>query len=95
MEIEFVSLEQSSEEVVVREATEASTRVEWEQEAINDPAWLRRALRNPVQHKREVDVYRIARSETQVRLGPQVVVNTFPAAADDSARERVLISEVR
>ncbi len=85
VEIEFVSLEQSSRDVVVREATEASTRVQWQREEIDDPAWLRRALRNPIQHKREVDVYRIARSETQVRLGPQVVVNTFPAAADDSA----------
>lgn len=85
VEIEFVSIEEVTEDVVVKAAVPASTGVEWRREEIKDPAWLERALKNPIRHKREVDTYRFVETATATRLGPQVIVNTFPGAADDTA----------
>ena len=85
VEIEFLTLEQKSSEEEVSAAIAGSTEVTWEREAITDPAWIERALRNPIQHKRTVDVYRLEESATSTRLGERVFINTFPEAADDAA----------
>jgi outer membrane protein OmpA-like peptidoglycan-associated protein len=85
VEIEFVSIEDQSKDVIVSEAVAGGSEVTWEREPINDPAWLERALRNPIQHKRTVDVYRFEESSTATRLGERQFINTFPSAADDSA----------
>ncbi|MEM9532848.1 MAG: Ig-like domain-containing protein [Pseudomonadota bacterium] len=85
VEIEFVTLEERTEDVVIEPAVPGGTEVTWEREEIDDPAWLERALKNPVAHKREVDTYRYAEVDTAQRLGPQVVFNTFPTAQDDTA----------
>ncbi len=85
VEIEFVSIEEITEDVVVKAAVPSSTGFEWRREEIDDPAWLERALKNPVRHKREVDTYRFVETATETRLGPQIIVNTFPGAADDTA----------
>ena len=82
VEIEFVSLEKDTEEVQVRDE---SGRYKWVSEPIKDPAWMQRALRNPVQHKRSVDTYRFAETETRETVNPPVVINNFPQANDDSA----------
>lgn len=61
-------------------------RVSWKREPVAAPAaWIERALRNPVAHKRTVDVYRFETVETTETLGPQVLVNRPPVAVDDVA----------
>jgi len=45
--------------------------------------WIRRALRNPVQHKRIVDYYRYQQVSETVTEGTVVFDNTAPEAADD------------
>ncbi|MEM1090319.1 MAG: Ig-like domain-containing protein [Pseudomonadota bacterium] len=84
VEIEFVTLEERTEDVVITPAVAGGTDVRWEREEIDDPAWLERALKNPIAHKREVDTYRYAEVDNEQRLGPQVIVNTFPSAQDDA-----------
>ena len=85
VEIEFVSIESQAKDFVVNEAVAGSTEVSWERESIDDPAWIERALRNPVAHKRVVDVYRFEESTSSTRLGEVVFINTFPEATDDTA----------
>ncbi len=85
VEISFVTLEERNKEVVITPAVAAGTDVRWEREEIDDPAWLERALKNPIAHKREVDTYRYAEIDAEQRLGAQVIVNTFPSAQDDAA----------
>ena len=50
-----------------------------------EPVWLRRALRNPSEHKRTVDYYRIERTRSEISTGPVTPVNSAPQALDDSA----------
>ena len=45
--------------------------------------WIRRALRNPVQHKREVDTYRFQEVTRTVTEGEVVLVNRPPVANDN------------
>ncbi|MFK7957888.1 MAG: Ig-like domain-containing protein [Lysobacterales bacterium] len=85
VEIEFVTLEERTEDIVITPAVAGGTDVRWEREEIDDPAWLERALKNPIAHKREVDTYRYAEIDSEQRLGAQVIVNTFPSAQDDAA----------
>ncbi len=85
VEISFVTLEERTEDVVISPAVAGGTEVRWEREEIDDPAWLERAMKNPIAHKREVDTYRYAEIDSEQRLGAQVIVNTFPSAQDDAA----------
>ena len=48
-----------------------------------EAAWIRRALRNPVQHKRIVDYYRYQEVSETVLAGDVVFDNTAPEAVDD------------
>ena len=82
-EIEFVTVEENVA-VAPRPAPEPTQRITWEREPINDPAWVKRALRNPVQHKRTVDYYRFQTETTTETLGPVVFLNSAPVAVDDS-----------
>ena len=59
--------------------------VEWrEEEVATEPAWLRRALRNPATHKQSVDVYRTKSEATEVAEGPRRYLNRSPAAQNDA-----------
>jgi outer membrane protein OmpA-like peptidoglycan-associated protein len=61
--------------------------VEWRKEPIEAPAaWIERALRNPSEHKRTVDVYRIERVSSETTLGPREFINRPPVAQNDSFR---------
>ena len=84
VEIEFVSIEEGVEEVEVEVADPEAGRVKWVKEPITDPAWMERALRNPVAHKRTVDTYRYQTSTTDVRQTDPVLINTLPTAVDDA-----------
>ena len=85
VEIEFVSMEAGVEEVEVDVVDDEAGRVKWVREPITDPAWMDRALRNPIQHKRIVDFYQYAEEETRVTEQAPVVVNNFPTANPDAA----------
>ncbi len=82
VDIEFLSVEES----LTPEVTPApAAAVEWKREPVAAPAaWIERALRNPAQHKRTVDVYRFERTTTTTTLGPRQFANTAPNAVDDS-----------
>ena len=54
----------------------------YEEEAVPSP-WVERALRNPVSHKREVDVYQTSETSTTVIAGTRVYLNRPPVAVDD------------
>ncbi len=61
------------------------TRAAWREEEVEQvPAWLERALRNPVSHKKTVDVYRYEEEEVNRELGEREYLNRDPEARDDS-----------
>lgn len=83
VDVSFLSVEERTEPGAPR----VETRSEWKREPVPAaPAWIERALRNPAAHKRAVDVYRFETTEQSEQLGPQVLVNRAPQAADDSVQ---------
>ena len=83
VEIEFLTLE-SEERTITTAAVPGEEQIEWVKEPVTDPAWIKRALRNPIQHKRTVDTYRIEESESTETLGPMMFINQDPGAVDDA-----------
>lgn len=82
VDVEFLSVEQVRTPEV---ASKPAPTVEWKREPVAAPAaWIERALRNPAQHKRTVDVYRFERSSSETTLGPRQFANTAPNAVDDA-----------
>jgi outer membrane protein OmpA-like peptidoglycan-associated protein len=75
--IDFITIEERSEDIEPEPKTEL---VMERREVAQAPAWLQRALRNPIQHKREVDVYRIEREESTTSLGEIEFLNRVPEA---------------
>jgi outer membrane protein OmpA-like peptidoglycan-associated protein len=87
VEISFLSVEERSETPPPASVTEK--RIEWVREPVKAPApWIERALRNPAEHKRTVDVYRFETVQTDTTLGPVQFINRGPVAVDDSASVR-------
>lgn len=100
VDIEFVTLGESTVEVVVpappplspaaapaapRAPVPPAPTVEWRREEVAaEPAWVRRALRNPARHKQVVDVYRTTETSTSVSTGAKRYVNLPPQAAADA-----------
>ncbi|MBY6204513.1 Ig-like domain-containing protein [Halomonas denitrificans] len=87
VDVRFVRVVETEETVVVDpEPVEiAEAVVVREQEVQEVPAWVLRALRNPAQHKRTVDVYRFERTSTTVSLGDREFLNRAPVAENDVA----------
>lgn len=83
VEIEFLTLE-TEEQTVTTPGVPASQEIEWVKEPVTDPAWIKRALRNPILHKRTVDTYRVEESESTETLGPIQFINQDPGAVDDN-----------
>ena len=83
VDIEFLTIEET---VVPAPAPEpAPARIEWVREPVKaNPAWIERALRNPAEHKRTVDVYAFERTTQTETLGPRVYQNRPPVAVNDS-----------
>lgn len=82
VEISFVAKEEIVREVLVGEGQPVT---EWVQERVPvEAAWIRRALRNPVAHKRSVDYYRFNRVTERHTTGETVIENTGPTARNDS-----------
>lgn len=99
VDVEFVTFENKEETITLATAAPApmiaptpaltpmptKPAVEWRREVIeSEPAWLRRALRNPAQHKQTVDVYRQQESSVSVTRGERRYTNRAPSAVDDA-----------
>lgn len=89
VDIEFVTYEDATEDVAApasasetRTAAKDEPSVKWRDEEVpQEPAWIRRALRSPQEHKRAVDVYRIVEQRS---TSSSVVNNSPPVAVDDA-----------
>ncbi|WP_170113414.1 Ig-like domain-containing protein [Ahniella affigens] len=83
VEVSFLTVEEKLEEQPPKTVSEDI--VEWKKTPVKMPAaWIERALRNPSEHKRTVDVYRIEEVSENRTLGPRVFLNRGPAAANDT-----------
>ncbi len=81
VEISFVTERRSTETVTVG-PDEPATEVRRVEIPVEAP-WIRRALRNPVRHKRIVDYYRYQESTVTETEGEIEFANEAPQAADD------------
>ncbi len=83
VDVEFLTVEETT--VAAPEPSAPADKVEWIREPVKaNPAWIERALRNPAEHKRTVDVYRFEETTTTTTLGPREYLNGGPNAADDA-----------
>ncbi|MEO7326055.1 MAG: Ig-like domain-containing protein [Dokdonella sp.] len=84
VDIEFLSIEETTTPAPT--PVPATPGIEWVKEPVKaPPAWIERALRNPAEHKRTVDVYRFEKSASTTTLGPKQYTNHPPVAQDDTA----------
>lgn len=82
VEIAFTAEEEVMREVIVGEGQPIT---EWIQEKVPvEAAWIRRALRNPIAHKRSVDFYRYNRVTENLTTGETIIENTGPSAVNDA-----------
>jgi outer membrane protein OmpA-like peptidoglycan-associated protein len=82
VDIEFLTVEEMAAPAAPTQPATKSV-VEWVKEPVAaPPAWIERALRNPAEHKRTVDVYAFAKSTATTTVGPK---QHGPVAADDAA----------
>ncbi len=81
VEISFVTEESRTERIQVG-PDEPVTEIERVEVPVEAP-WIRRALRNPVRHKRIVDYYRYQESTTSITEGDVVFDNQPPVANDN------------
>ncbi|MFW5815421.1 MAG: Ig-like domain-containing protein [Wenzhouxiangella sp.] len=82
VEIAFVTEQKRTERV--RVSPEGPITEMRQVEVPSEAPWIRRALRNPVQHKREVDTYRFEEVTETVTEGEVVLDNQPPQASDSS-----------
>ncbi len=81
VEISFLTIEEDFIEVDI---ADEDLPMKWVKRKVDAPAaWISRALRNPAQHKRTVDVYKYQETETNTTLGEIVFLNALPVANDD------------
>ena len=81
VEISFVT-ERISTRTVTVGSNEPATEIRQVQVPV-EASWIRRALRNPVRHKRIVDYYRYQESTASVTEGEIEFANEAPQASDD------------
>lgn len=83
VDVEFLSIEEATAPAI--EPAAPADKVEWVREPVKaNPAWIERALRNPAEHKRTVDVYKFVESTSTTTLGPREYANDGPSAANDA-----------
>jgi len=81
VEITFLTIENDYIEVDI---ADEDMPMKWVKRKVDAPAaWINRALRNPAQHKRTVDVYKYQETETNTTLGEVIFLNADPVANDD------------
>ncbi len=82
VEIAFVTEQSRTEQV--RVSPDGPITEMRQIEVPSEAPWIRRALRNPVQHKREVDTYRFETVTETVTEGTVVFDNQPPSVSDNS-----------
>jgi len=81
VEITFLTIEN---EYIDVDIADEDLPMKWVKRKVDAPAaWINRALRNPAQHKRTVDVYKYQETETNTTLGEIIFLNADPVANDD------------
>lgn len=85
VDVQFIRVEEKEEVVEVQPEPPAEALSIREETVRETPAWVMRALRNPAQHKRTVDVYRFERTATTVTLGEREFLNRAPLPENDTA----------
>lgn len=84
VDVDFLTIEETLAPAPAPEP--AKDKIEWVREPVKaNPAWIERALRNPAEHKRTVDVYKYEEETSTTTLGPRVYLNGMPVAANDAA----------
>ncbi len=82
VDVDFLTVEETAQPV----PAPSTPQVEWVKKPVAvPPAWIERALRNPAEHKRTVDVYRFEKTTQTTTLGPRQYTNHGPVAQDDAA----------
>lgn len=82
VEISFLTVEKQVQEA---EIPADEIPVKWVKKPVAaPPAWIDRALRNPIKHKRNVDTFRFKKTEVKTTLGEVVVLNEAPQATNDT-----------
>ncbi len=82
VEISFTTMESTTERIQVSPEGPI-TEIRRVEKAVEAP-WIRRALRNPVQHKRQVDYYRYQEVTETITEGEIEFANQPPTANDNS-----------
>lgn len=81
VDINFLLVDEQREMLPTKPA-----QVEMRTEEVKVPAaWIKRAMVNPVSHKRRIDVYRFEKTKSTVTVGEKEYVNYLPQAQDDTA----------
>lgn len=85
VDINFVTIETTTESVPVEETSAGTTNATWTRAEVTvPPGWVERALKNMAEHKRQVDTYTfVKRTDTQSQ-GPRTFINRAPVAANDT-----------
>ena len=84
VDVDFLTIEETT--VPAPAPKPAEDKIEWVREPVKaTPAWIERALRNPAEHKRTVDVYKFEEESSTTTLGPREYLNGMPVAANDDA----------
>lgn len=86
VDVGFLTIEETVVPAAQPEPSAQQPKVEWVREPVEaNPAWIERALRNPVEHKRTVDVYKFQESSTTTTLGDKQYADVPSVARDDVA----------
>jgi outer membrane protein OmpA-like peptidoglycan-associated protein len=89
VDVSFITIEEKFED---REMPATDGGVTYSKQVVTvPPGWIERALKNPADHRREVDTYTFVKTRNVEALGPVVFTNRAPVAVNDaiSARRNV------
>ncbi len=84
VDVAFITVEEKFEERTLP-ATEGG--VTYSKQIVTvPPGWIERALRNPGEHRRNVDTYTVVKTSQETTLGAVVFTNRAPVAVNDVVR---------
>ena len=87
VDINFITIEEDLEN---KEVPMPDGPVTYKKSQIDvPPGWIERALRNPAEHRREVDTYRYETKKDEVSLGARTFINRAPTAVNDAITVRL------
>ncbi len=86
VDINFITIEEKLEN---KEVAMPDGPVTYKKSQIDvPPGWIERALRNPAEHRREVDTYRYETKRDEIALGARTFINRAPTAVNDAITVR-------